>query len=113
MLYGRLHIRKTVTNHRGSAIFEITHTGNGRIELQGRFDASQRERAREILSLVNDSCVVDFKGLDYISSAGLGVLLEVQKRLQKSGHGLKLINLNDHVREIFRIIRFDHIFEIE
>lgn len=96
-----------------AVIFEITDTSDGRIELQGRFDASQREKAREVLSRLNKSCVIDFERLDYISSAGLGVLLEAQTRLQKSGHKLKLINLSHHVREIFRIIHFDRIFEIE
>lgn len=93
-------------------MFEIKHNG-GEIQLEGRFDASQTGRAREVFNKIHSSAVVDFSELDYISSAGLGVLLGAQKRLAESGAGLKLINMNQHIREIFRIAGFDHIFDIE
>ena len=94
-------------------MFDIKESDNGAIHLFGRFDASQTERAREVLDEVAESRVIDFQGLDYISSAGLGVLLGTQKRLNDSGAGLKLINLNQHIREVFRIAGFDQVFEIE
>ena len=59
-----------------------------------------------------DSCVVDFDGLSYISSAGLGLLFATQKRLVDGGSALTLVNLNPHIREIFHIAGFDKIFEI-
>lgn len=93
-------------------MFEIKQNG-GEIQLEGRFDASQTEKAREVFSKISTSVVVDFADLDYISSAGLGVLLGAQKRLAESGAGLKLTHMNQHIREIFRIAGFDHIFEIE
>lgn len=94
-------------------MFEIERVGNNSIRLRGRFDASQADKARNLLNEVGGSCIIDFKELDYISSAGLGVLLGVQKRLSETGSGLKLINMNKHIREIFRIAGFDHIFDIE
>jgi anti-anti-sigma factor len=51
--------------------------------------------------------------LEYISSAGLGMLLSVQKRLGESGNKLRLTQMNRHIREIFRMAGFDHIFDIE
>ena len=93
-------------------MFDIKDNGDS-ILLLGRFDASQTEKAREVFNQVSDSAVVDFSQLDYISSAGLGVLLGAQKRLAVSGQRLKLTNMNHHIREIFRIAGFDHIFEIE
>jgi anti-anti-sigma factor len=93
-------------------MFEIKADG-GEIKLLGRFDAAQAERAREIFGTVSASAVVDFSRLEYIASAGLGVLLGAQKRLAESGRGLKLVGMNPHIREIFRIAGFDHIFEIE
>ena len=93
-------------------MFEIKENGST-ILLQGRFDASQTEKAREVLSSLSNDAVVDFSHLEYISSAGLGVLLGAQKRLAESGRRLKLTNMNHHIREIFRIAGFDHIFEIE
>lgn len=94
-------------------MFDITEGDNGVILLHGRLDASQTERAKVVLDQVEESRVVDFQNLDYISSAGLGVLLGTQKRLMDFGAGLKLVNLNRHIREVFRIAGFDQVFEIE
>jgi anti-sigma B factor antagonist len=94
-------------------MFEINHGADDRINLQGRFDASQADRARCVFGALTVSCTVDFSGLDYISSAGLGVLLGTQKRLNEKGHRLKLVNMNRHIRDIFHIAGFDLVFEIE
>jgi anti-sigma B factor antagonist len=94
-------------------MFDIRVADNGEVFLTGRFDATHAERVREEMREVNDSCTVNFEKLDYISSSGLGVLLSIQKRLSESGSSLKLINLNRHIREVFRIAGFDQIFEIE
>lgn len=93
-------------------MFEIRNSGD-RIEFIGRFDASRTDEARTLFAEITTSAEVDFSQLDYISSAGLGVLLAAQKRLTESGHRLKLTHLNHHIREIFRIAGFDQIFEIE
>lgn len=86
---------------------------NNTVYLSGRFDASQTEDAKKEFNQIEESAVVDFTELDYISSAGLGVLLMTQKRLMVKNQKLKLINMNSHVREIFKYARFDIIFEIE
>jgi len=93
-------------------VFEI-RKDNGTIQLLGRFDASQTDNAKEVFGDLNASTVVDFSQLDYISSAGLGVLLSTQKRLAGSGQSLKLTQLNQHIREIFRIAGFDRVFDID
>jgi len=83
------------------------------MQLIGRLDASQVEVAREAMNRINTSSVIDFGELEYISSAGLGMLLGIQKRLMETGGTLKLINMNRHIREIFRMAGFDRIFVIE
>ena len=93
-------------------MFNATRAGNDTIELTGRLDASQVEQARAAFDTVTDSILVSFSNLEYISSAGLGVLLAVQKRLSASGKKLTLVNLNGHVRDIFFYAGFDKIFEI-
>jgi anti-sigma B factor antagonist len=93
-------------------VFDIKVDGSS-IVLVGRFDASQTDRAKQVFGTLDGSAVVDFSQLDYISSAGLGVLLFTQKRLVAAGESLKLTHLNDHIREIFRIAGFDRIFEVE
>jgi anti-anti-sigma factor len=93
-------------------MFDVRHSDD-RLRLIGRLDASQVEVARAAFDRVNGSCVVDFSDLEYISSAGLGMLLSVQKRLGESGNKLRLTHMNRHIREIFRMAGFDHIFDIE
>jgi anti-sigma B factor antagonist len=93
-------------------MFEVKSAGDGRILLAGRFDASQADVARKEFDKITVTTVVDFKNLEYISSAGLGVLFAAQKRLKEKGEGLKLLNLNQHIRDVFRYARFDLIFEI-
>ena len=94
-------------------MFTIAVNETGVIELTGRFDAAQTERAREVFNRLNDSAVVDMHQLDYISSAGLGVLLATQQRLARESKSLRLIRMNKMIREVFRIARFDLIFTIE
>ena len=94
-------------------MFSITVNDRGIILLTGRLDAAQVDKAREVFAALEVSAVVDFKELDYISSAGLGILLATQQRLKKGGNAIKLVNMNRMVRDVFKIARFDLIFEIE
>jgi anti-anti-sigma factor len=94
-------------------MFDININENGDFLLSGRFDASQVEKAKKIFATINESIVVNFKDLEYISSAGLGVLLMTQKRLMGSQQRLKLSGMNHHIKEIFKYAGFDNIFEIE
>lgn len=93
-------------------MFEITKTENG-IVLRGRWDAAQSDLARQTFETIDRTSAVDFASLDYISSAGLGILLSTQKRLAASGHELLLNNMNGHIREIFDLCGFDQLFRIE
>ena len=70
-------------------MFEIGFGNNGEIVCAGRLDAAQCEKAQEFMDTVEDGKTVDFSNLEYISSAGLGVLLKTQKRLVEAGVGLK------------------------
>jgi anti-sigma B factor antagonist len=93
-------------------MFEIRLGEEGEVVLSGRLDAAQCEKALQFLDGVPAPRVVDLAGLDYVSSAGLGVLLKTQKRVMASGQGLKLVNVNKHIRDIFKYAGFDRIFEI-
>jgi anti-anti-sigma factor len=94
-------------------MFDIKVADDGEVVLSGRFDATQVERARETFDRVDSSCRVSFEDLDYISSAGLGVILSVEKRLRGNGDSLTLVGLNQHIREVFKIAGFDQVFKIE
>ena len=56
--------------------------------------------------------LIDFTALDYISSAGLRVLLGTAKRLSGVGSALRLFGLNESVREVFQISGFSAIFAV-
>ena len=94
-------------------MFEIDYGTDGEIVCKGRLDAAQCEKAQSFMDSVADAGVLDFADLEYISSAGLGILLKTQKRLAESGGGLKIINVNNHIHDVFRFSGFHAIFEIE
>jgi anti-anti-sigma factor len=93
-------------------MFEIEFGDGGIIEIDGRLDAAQAVKAQAFLDQVAGQCVLNLAKLEYVSSAGLGVLLKTHKRLMGSGSGIKLINVNHHIHDIFRYSGFDKLFEI-
>ena len=56
--------------------------------------------------------VLDLADVEYVSSAGLRALLQINKDMSKQGK-LKLLNINPNVKEIFDMIGFSRIFTIE
>lgn len=93
-------------------MFNAILQNENEIILSGRFDAAQVENANNVMNQVNDNCTVNFQDLAYISSAGLGSLLNFHLRLKGSGHSIKLTNLNKHVREVFKYSGLDKVFTI-
>ena len=84
-------------------------------EVAGRLDTVT---APVLEKAINDnfdeanSLILDFKSLEYISSAGLRVLLGAQKKIQKLG-AMKVINVCEEVMEIFEMTGFADILTIE
>ncbi len=60
-----------------------------------------------------DSLIIDFSDLEYISSAGLRVLISTQKKLKSENIPMTIKNVNDTINEIFRMSGFDKILTIE
>ena len=85
------------------------------IELVGRLDTTT---APALDKTINEdiadtkNLVLDIKGLEYISSAGLRVLLGAQKKMQKIG-SMKVINVCETVMEVFEMTGFADILTIE
>lgn len=79
----------------------------------GRLDAAQSPVAQAFLDRVEGTVTLDCASLEYISSAGLGVLLKTQKRLLASGGKLRLAGVNRHLQDVFAYSGFDQLFEIE
>jgi anti-sigma B factor antagonist len=91
----------------------INHGAPGVVVISGRLDAVQSPTAQAFLDEVEGTVTLDCSGLEYISSAGLGVLLKTQKRLLASGGKLRLSGVNRHLQDIFGYSGFDQLFEIE
>ena len=85
------------------------------IEIVGRLDTTT---APALDKTINDdikdakNLVLDFKALEYISSAGLRVLLGAQKKMQKIG-SMRLVNVREEVMEVFEMTGFADILTIE
>ena len=85
------------------------------IEIVGRLDT---KTAPALEKTINEdiadtkNLVLDVKGMEYISSAGLRVLLSAQKKMQKIG-SMKVINVCDEVMEVFEMTGFADILVIE
>ncbi len=86
-----------------------------KIALSGRLDTNTAPELETVISEEiggKDLLEIDFKKLDYISSAGLRVLLSAQKIMNKQGK-MVLKNVNETVMEIFEITGFSDILNIE
>ena len=94
-------------------MFDIQHGDNGFVVCTGRLDAAQCEKGQAFMDEISESSTLDFDALEYISSAGLGILLKTQKRLAENGAALKIINVNNHIHDVFRYSGFNAIFDIE
>ncbi len=91
----------------------IDFGADGVVVIAGRLDAAQCPAAHAFLDRVQGTVTLDCKGLEYISSAGLGVLLKTHKRLLASSGKLRLAGVNRHLQDVLRYSGFDQIFEIE
>ena len=84
------------------------------LALEGRLDTvTAPEREREINDLSGVTYLVfDMKNLEYISSAGLRVILKAQKTMNTQG-SMKLKNVGESIMEVFEITGFSDILTIE
>lgn len=58
------------------------------------------------------SIVLDFEGLEYMNSSGIGLLVTMLIRAQRNGHSLSAFGLSDHYRQIFSLTRLDEAIEL-
>lgn len=88
---------------------------NLEIALEGRLDTTTApELEKELKADMEgaETLVLDFEKLDYISSAGLRVLLSAQKTMTKQGE-MKIIHVNEMIMEVFEVTGFSDILTIE
>ena len=83
--------------------------------ISGRIDTAT---APEVDAAINESLdgvqslILDFKDVNYVSSAGLRMLLSLQKKMMAKD-GMKLVGVNDAVNDVFEVTGFDEILDYE
>ncbi|MBQ1471588.1 MAG: STAS domain-containing protein [Eubacterium sp.] len=85
------------------------------LALEGRLDTVTSPELDEVVKEALDGVtelVFDFSELQYISSAGLRVLLSAQKKMAKQG-SMKILHVNETIMEIFEVTGFSEILTIE
>ena len=98
----------TINNEKNGSILTI--------KITGRLDTISAAKLEENLNEVPEAVsklVIDFEKLEYISSAGLRVLLAAQKKVNAKGCSLEVVNVSKDVMDIFEITGFDSIMKIK
>ena len=95
-------------------IVKAIENGKAAFTLEGRLDTvTAPELEKELKGSLEgvSELTLDFKQLEYISSAGLRVLLAAQKAMNKQGE-MRLVNVNETIMEIFEVTGFSDILTI-
>jgi anti-sigma B factor antagonist len=97
-------------------IIEEIKSGINIFKLNGRLDSNTSQGfEKKIFQAIDDgskSMIIDFKDLDYISSAGLRVILKATKALKREEGKMMLCDMQDYVKEVFEIAGFDSFLPI-
>ncbi|MBR1825659.1 MAG: STAS domain-containing protein [Alphaproteobacteria bacterium] len=95
--------------------FTIQRDGDKAVcTIMGRIDTNTAPELLEKIDFTDlKELVFDLSDVDYVFSAGLRVFLQAQKVMNANGGTMKLINLQPSVKEIFDIVGFSGIMDIE
>ncbi len=86
------------------------------INVSGRFDFRLVQEFREAYSGINNpnaTVIIDMHDAEYMDSSALGMLLNMQKKLDMDRSRIRIINCRPHIKKVFTISRFDKKFTIE
>ena len=90
---------------------------NTMITLIGSLDTAAAIEVEQTLKPVTDAIdkdvVIECEDLEYIASSGLRILLDVLKKTKAKGHKVVLRNVNDDIKNVFKITGFINLFEFE
>lgn len=86
------------------------------VALNGELDtvttAQMGEELNRIIEMASNQLIIDCKDLEYISSSGLRFFMQLKRHSEQQNGTVTLINMNQDVKEVFRISGFHHIFNI-
>jgi len=97
-------------------VIEKKQEGISILRLLGRLDSNTSpDFEKKVFGVIEDGTtrlIVDFEDLDYISSAGLRVLLKAAKSVKRSEGKIVLCSMKDYIKEVFEIAGFVSLFPI-
>ena len=99
----------TITEERSRGVVVVVPKGR----IDSTTSAALDAHLLELSKAGDDRVVVDFTGVDYISSAGLRVMLTLAKRTRDRKGALALAGLEDAVRQVFELAGFLPLFAVE
>jgi len=87
-----------------------------RVKIDGYLDSSTFPRLQDHLSqeIGNQhyNYLLDLRDLDYISSAGLGVLMGMLREVREHAGDLKIVNMSDKIRRVFNLLGFSRLMQV-
>ncbi|MBQ9229824.1 MAG: STAS domain-containing protein [Prevotella sp.] len=85
--------------------------------LEGRLDTVAAEQTTKDLSPLNDctghDIIIDCTNLEYISSSGLRILLNIRKNAAAVGSKVTILNINEEIQKVFQMTGFNTLFDIQ
>lgn len=94
----------------------VTDSGTLVIYLSGRLENESStyffDCVTDLIDAGNTKIVIDFADLGYISSIGLGGLIRARSKATKAGGTIFLARIENHLLDVFQMIRFDQVFNI-
>ena len=110
--------KKKDANHDSESILKVSVSNSGKeytFNVEGRLDTNTSPKLEEKINEVADDAekmIFDLEKLEYISSAGLRVLLGAAQIMEDKG-GMDVINVTESVREVFDLTGFNRVFNIK
>ncbi len=88
-----------------------TRSDATRLQIEGEITSASEKPLMDAFGRAVDggakTVILDFGGLDYMNSGGIGLLVTLLVRAQRQGRRLMAIGLNEHYRQIFSLTRLD------
>lgn len=89
---------------------------NAWISIRGDIDddgaAILKNKLMELQGRVLQEVVIDFSGVSYIGSTGIGKMLLFYKAISQTGGGIRIINMSDDLYKMFKIVKLDKVFDL-
>jgi anti-sigma B factor antagonist len=87
-----------------------------RITIRGDIDddgaAILKNKLMELQGKILKEVVIDFSGVNYIGSTGIGKMLLFYKAISQTGGSIRIVNMSEDLYKMFKIVKLDKVFEL-